>query len=403
MKRKNTKKSFMLVGAIFAVFFIGVIVSTSLVRANLHLDAVDLRERALCAFYAAETGIERSMGELRKQVNWDDGFGDISDESSYEVMRGSGENGEIRGYYAVEVVDGDMLNSWPTVWLRSVGKDADKRITRVIVSRIAIKNPTSFFTSTLGNLHIGSSANITGEIFARDVKFNTTHGSPPVNVNNNVYYTRNLTMNPGSVNVASDASIEQIAPITFTSVDLERYKSIAGQDQGQSISGGYSGSIDELTTENGLVFVDGDVHISGDSAKSMNIVSSGNIYIDGDVTCSEGAQIGLFAHNDVIIPENAPDDLSVEAFIVADGGVFKAEGAKNSKGTLNFTGAITARGKQGENAGSAIELNVYNVRNYTYNDELVTAGSIPFLPFIATLVDWCERSISDSFPPAPEE
>ena len=159
-----------------------------------------------------------------------------------------------------------------------------------------------------------------------------------------------------------------------------------------------------------IIFAEVDVHVTGNYAWSLLVVAKGNIIIDDNLTFANNPgspthpQIGLLADGDVVIPASAPGDLSVQAFVIADGdnpgsqGTFSADGAKFSKNSLNFEGAIATRGRGGR---SAIDLNVFRERNYLFDSTLSTNPSIPFSPFIANIIHWQEVSPFDPFPPAP--
>lgn len=406
------RKGFLLAASIFLVLFVAVVSSISFLRSDMELRDVDLRTDALSAFYAAETGLENTIFELRKDMNWRVGFNN-------EVLQWyQGETSEITGYYTVAVVDGEDVGRWDTVWVRSQGTDSRRNVTRTIFARVAVDSPAGFFTFSLGNLIIGSPADISGDVLARDVIFEVNKGLPdsainirgdsglPALYNGDVLYIRNIAGEKDpAVNVEGD--IQLIPPITFASVDLGRYRDILDTDaDGKPDAPGYhkgdvtySGEINwaNLGTNNGLVFAEGDINISGNVTQSVLIVAAGNINITDNITCEGGSQIGLFAHEDVLISDTAPAVVDVEAFIFADGGVFKAQGEKASKDTLNFTGAITVRGRETERTG--IDLNVYPFRNYKYNTGLVTNPTIPFMSFIANIIDWEEVPATALFPP----
>ena len=129
--------------------------------------------------------------------------------------------------------------------------------------------------------------------------------------------------------------------------------------------------------------------------------------IDGDIDAfvdplNPGApvpQLGLFAKQDVIIPDGvvgAGGDLTFEAVVVADGGgnsdgVFEAQSSV-ALGTLNFTGAVSVRG---ENDAISVDLNIFSTRDYAHQPNT----GIPFTPFIANKVSWQESNLSVVFPP----
>jgi len=423
------RKSFALILAILIMFFLATLLGVAFLRSNIQLREIEIRRASLYAFYAAESAIERAVFELRRDRNWRNGFGDENHPVSLTLA-----DGTVVGFYWIdadgaddtsgtpddEIQDGGAFGTWPqTLWVTAHGQDATRKITRIIRARIATQSPAEYFVSTPRDLVIGGGANITdSDLLGRNVVFQPT---APININGGkVYYIFNID-NEDDANVHVDADkdgveeetpddIQQVPPITFPSLDLSWYKSLFDFDgdgnpeefydldgDGTSEPTGYysssqtiSGTIDhDLPNYQGLIFVDGDAHISGNVTQSMHIVASGNIYIEGDITCSGTAQIGLSAKKDVIIPYSAGNpDIKIEAYIFADGGRFIAEKGINPKGTLTFKGAITVRGKEGES--TSVALNIYPHRNYRYDSDLSSNLTIPFISFIANIIEWEE-------------
>jgi len=388
------KKSFILLASVFLMIFLGIFIGISLLRSQMQMRLVQDRINFLYAFYAAETGLELSLAELRRDIGWRAGFTNQSLTSS---------QGNTLGYYDVAVgdVDGDGVDdsytqgSWIIVPLIGTGRNANRRITRQISAEAITQSPTFFFIFTLGDLRIGKGADIGSSVLARDIGFEPGQGT--ITVNGDVIYLRNLTgydpQNPQATpNITIQGDVYKGQPITFVGVDLQRYKTLA-QSGGRYIQGDFTItgdiSLQNLGTSNGLVYVEGDVYIEGDVKGSTLIVASGNIIITGNIEYkNSGIQIGLFAGNDVIIANQAPDSLTVEGFLLADGGTVKAEGRKGSKDTLDFHGAISVRGREGER--TVIDLNAYRHRNYTYDQRLYNNPQIPFMAYIADLRRWQE-------------
>lgn len=391
-------KGFILISSVFLVLFLGIIIGTSLIRSEIQLRQVDLRRASQDAFYAAESGVEKAIYELRNNPTWRNGFNDIASQCD----NGGGILKTV-GFYTVSVADGAPVNNMPTIWLLSQGQDSEKKVSRYIRARLSVENPATYFTSTMGDLILGSGATIGGNILGRDVIFEVNFALPPpqrnITVNGDVEYIRNIE-GEGNSEVSITGQILQRSPITFVSVDLARYRALA-QSMGGYINGDftYSGEINwgNLSTSNGLVFAEGDIYISGNVTESMHFVSAKDIYIEDDITCDSQVQIGLSAAGDVIIPGGSPSDITIDAFINANGGLFKAEGNKGSKNTLDFEGAIAVRGKSGER--TAVDLNVFSVRNYTYDTSLGNNLQIPFMSFMANIFSWEEVGPNAIIPP----
>ncbi|MCM8827456.1 MAG: hypothetical protein NC904_08095 [Candidatus Omnitrophica bacterium] len=387
------KKSFSLLAGIFIMFFLTIFISVALVRSNLQLRVVESRRASLEAFYRAEAGIERAVFELRRDTDWSGGEFNIGEEKSYSV--------EV---YPV-IIEGGRKQ----VWVRSIGESTNEllntNVQRILLAKIELINPANFFISTLGDLRISSGAHIQGDLLGRDLIFSINYSAPLdgryIRVEGDILYTRNLTIDEKYVSYEHKILT---SPPVFTSVDLNRYREIAKSD-GRYISGtfNYSGTINRanLESNNGVLFAEGDIHISGEVKESFLIVSGGNIYIDDNIVCSGSTQIGLLAKEDVIVPVSAPDNITIEAFIIADGGIFKAEKGDSAKNEFNFKGAVSVRGKLGVDTAISI-MPAYSKRNYIYNGELVTNREIPFLPFMASILEWREVSATEPFPPEEE-
>lgn len=426
------RKAYLLILSIFIVLFFGILLSIAFLRVNMQFRYVELKKASVSAFYAAEVGIERAIDALRKNGDWQSftGFGDSNSPVVLTVQQGG--NSIITGYYWIDrdgpnnslndddddVKNGGSFMSWPsTVWVRSHGQDPHRRITRTICARIAVQSPTEYFLSTPGDLTIKGGANINADILCKNVKFSPA--GTPITVNGVVYYIVNLDINwndPITITCQDGSGqdcVVELPSITFASLDMDWYRTQA-QAGGIYIHGDfeYNGDISwtdlasaassaggSINGNNGLIFVDGDVKIQGTIKEPIHIVSAQNIYVTGDIvkdSQAQNPQLGLSAKKDVIIPQQAPSSLTIEAFIYADGGSFYAEGSKYTKGNLNFSGAMSVRGSS---YGSAVDLNVYQNRNYNYDTNLKTNLHIPFISYIANLIQWKELKATDSFPP----
>lgn len=409
------KRGFILIGSIFLVLFLNIFLSISLYRSHLQLRSIDLKRASLYAFYAAEAGIDDAIFELRNNLNWPlvptDANGNRAGFTNKPLIWQEGTpQQENIGSYSVTVKPGLLFNNIPTVWLESSGQNTgnlgDPIITRRIQTRVTIQNPANFFTSTVGSLVFASGAVVgtpanPANVLARDITFNVNTALPVgdprrrITVNGNVEYIRNLNGYPDPDVTVSDN--EQRSPITFVGVDLNRYRNFA-QASGRYIPSDFviSGDIDwgSLATGNGLVFVEGNVHIQGTVKQSIHIVAAGNIYIDGNIEYDTAVpirpQIGLSASGDVIIPASSPNNMNVDALIIADGGTFQAEYAGVPKGTLNFEGVIAVRGS---GTDTAISLNVFSNRNLVYDAALNNSPTVPFMGSLVNIIQWQDMDL----------
>lgn len=397
---------FTLLASVILTLFLGIFIGSAFLSMGMQLKESDHRINVHDAFYTAEAGLEYAVFMLRQESNWRPAANFTDD-----LRRDPADPNTVIGTYGLQIAEAPPYRGWPSVWVRSNGVERFKQVNRTILARVIIQSPTNYLVFTLGGLVIRSGAQYEYDLLARDVDFQVDHALPAgpthdITIDGKVSYMREVRSNVDITNPDNGVTITkgtQLSPaITFTGVDLDYYRKLA-KAAGNYISTGYthSGGMDRnsLESSNGVVFVEGDLHIHGTYDDNMVFVAAGNIYIDGNIDSggSDGQepQIGLLAAKDVIIPGSAPSDLNLEAFVLADGGSFVAEKSA-AKNNLNFKGAMAVRGKS---SGLAIDLNAYQTRNYDYNNKF-TSSSIPFLPSIANIVKWQEVSPHDSFPPA---
>lgn len=449
------KRGFVLLAAIFLVLFLGIFLSISLVRSNLQLRMMHSRRASLYAFYAAEAGIDQALYELRRDINWSAGFNDVP-----LVWQRQGEAPETIGFYSVQVGPQILVGSLPGRWIRSIGQDApfatgDPRLIdpgRVIFARIVLLSPLDFFASTPGDLRLGSNTTINGNIMGKNLVFDVTPTAPvgerEITVNGYARYDRVSGGHPGYPDpdgyVVVSGGVIEGDPITYVGIDHVTYLDMAQNQNNRYIPSGSAvlqpadathprpylrieGNIDRtnLATANGLLYVDADVDVSGDVTESVHIVSTGNIYISGNIHCIQSPttgiepQIGLSASTNVYVSSSAPSSgFEIQAYIMADGmitdidgsgnitstadpagGKFWTQGGANSKDTIEVDGVIVVRGVTDPNS-SSIALNTYRDRTYSYNPALRTNLTIPYLTSPYSRVDnWREVSPTEPFPP----
>lgn len=405
-ERTRRDGGFTLLASVVLTLFLGVLIGSAFMSMNMQLKESDQRIQSHDAFYTAEAGLEYAVFMLRQNSTWRP-----SPSLTGELRSDPADAATAIGTYTVRVEDADVYNGWPSVWVRSDGIDRLNQVPRTILARVIIQSPTNYLTFTLGDLVIRSGAQYDYDLLARDVDFQVDTALPSgpahdISIDGRLSYMRAVRSNVDINNPANGVVVTggtHLSPsITFTGVDLDYYRNLASAAGNRVNSNyNYSGQVDRtsLSSNNGVVFVEGDLHLSGTYTENMVFVATGNIYIDGNITSGgltdPKPQIGLLSAHDVIIPSSAPNNLNIEAFILADGGSFTAEKTV-SKNTLNFNGAMAVRGKS---SGLGIDLNAYQIRNYSYNNDF-TSSSIPFLPSIANVVKWSEISPHDSFPPS---
>lgn len=413
-----------LISSVFIALFLSILAGAAFMSSQMQLSMVEQKRSVQEAFYAAESGIERSVFELRRNPAWvpgQDGFAAIENARLNTV---AGDDNSTIGFYSVKVVDGGFVsNLGQSRWVQSIGRDAFNHLTRVIVARILVDDLTRFIVSTPGNLKVKSGASIDADILGQNISFNINQSiiddaARGITVNGDILYINQI--NPNDPNADPDITISgdiiNYPSITFPGIDTAFYTQLA-QDlsplEGYHAQGNLNVDLSRLDQLNSdpnfkplIIYADGNITLHGEFPHSLVVVAGGNINIIGDILpdtsfgLPQMPQIGLFAKKDVIIPDgavNSGGDLSVEAFVMADGGgesdgVFSAQ-SSSTLGTFNFNGSIFVRAKSEE--VSAIDLNIFEQRNYTHNPNL----NVPFTPYIANIIEWKEANISDPFPP----
>ncbi len=412
---KNKNGAILLLSLIMTVF-LTLLLGAAMLRSNVQVREVTNRRQLQQAFYAAETGIDVAVFNLRENAAWRPGQGGIPAiiNEPFDVPI-AGVRQTI-GFYSIDVQTAPIFNGWNSCLITAEGQDSQHIITRRIQARVIVESPTRFLISTLGPLHFASGAVLDADTLARDVFFDInpalTAPQNEIHLNGDVFYINSATnATNAAVIFDSGKNIVRSAAITFAGVDTNRYQTLAQNFQISNTGLHYIGNLpvdlNNLSSLNPnpgkpfnprIIYATGDINISGQYSDSILIVAAKNIYIDGDVVAdtsvSTTPQIGLFAKGDVIIPTTtAPTGtLNIEAFVLADGGIpgsqgtFVAQGPKFSKGQLNFTGSISARGT----GPTAVDLNAFNTRVYNFNPDLNNNRTIPFTPFIVNIVEWQE-------------
>lgn len=405
LTKKNNEGGYLLIGCVFLVLFLSILIGSSMMRADSQLTEVDIKTAQLQSFYAAETGFDRAIYELRQDTTWRP---EDEDDNCQNVPITDGVTIKLYGHYSLEWAQAPDLGSWESLWLRSIGTDEFGKSPRSLLARVALADPAQFLVLSAGDIHVGSGADLDSDILGRNVYFdvNTTAADPAIDVNGDVYYLDSIYNEADSnVNYCADCTTSQSPSITFAGVDINRYSDLVDTliptGDGVRVAGGTHIDLSTYTADPApdVIYVEGDAYVSGTYDSSVLVVAEGDIYIEGDVVSQTDAsgdslyQIGLLADQDVYIDSSAPANLTIEAFIMADGegaseGVFNALGDKFSKGNLDFNGAISVRG-EGDNS---IDTNVYKTRNYSFNTALSTNSKIPYTPYIADIVEWSETN-----------
>lgn len=393
--------------SLLVTVFLSVLLGAAMLRSEVSVKEMMQRRQMQEAFYAAETGLETAIFNLRQNPTWQPGKGGIPEitDAAFDIVIAGVP--QTIGFYSITVKDAPDHEGWETKWIETTGKDSDKIITRKIKAQVIVESPAKFLISTMEDLHIQSGSHLNDLTLAKNVFFDVNKSLPTpdneIYVNNKILYMGTVTgeTNPAVI-YGDDGKVDTATAITFAGVDQSRYTTLARNLQERN-EGKYSAedlnvdlnNLDTLNPKPGekfspqIIYSEKDIHISGKFDNSILIVAAGNLYIDGNIEAKEvtpAPQIGLFAKGNVFIPSSAANDLKIEAFVLTEG-QFTAQGPKYSKGELTFKGSISAKGVSGS---TAVDLNVYKKRNYTFNPDLSLTRTIPFTPFIVNTIYWQE-------------
>lgn len=412
----SSRRGAVLIVSLLILVFLTILLGAAMLRSNMQIREVVNRRQVQEAFYAAEAGVNRAVFELRQNPVWRVLEPDLLDYTNIPLtVTVAGSEVTIGSYSILEVKDNTArFQGWDTVWVTVRGRDADNDLSRTIKALVIVDNPTRFLISTLGLLQITSGSTLNADVLANTINFAVNDSLPApaneIHMGGEVLY---ITSVANANNPAVFFSPDHPAPvrtssITFPGVVLDKYLGIANDLLPQNLSYVHSSTsrldvdlsnLDSLGPggepfQPRIIYAAGDVYLSGEYDHSLTVVAGGNIYITGSVEPTGAGsptrpQIGLFAKRDVLIPQNVvtnEGNINIEAFVLADGGAFIAQGPKFSQGTLNFNGAIFVRGR----GTTGVDLNVFRNRVYNYNPNLNTNRSIPFLPFIVNIVQWQE-------------
>lgn len=412
-KGHNDRGAILLMSVLVLVF-LSILMGAAMQRVMVQIKEVDSRRVLQEAFYAAEAGVDHAVNELRIDSRWKPGESGYAEVVNRPLEITTGTATRQIGFYTLTVVNAEDYRGWETRMITSIGRDAQQRVSRTIQARVIVESPSRFLISTLGTQRIVSGARLDGDILADELYFDvnsaiTNDDKRKIIIDGDALYLQKAVFN-GNPTLTSHPdvqydSLEKAPNITFPGVDILRYEELArtssASHEGYHTNGALHVNLGSLDSLPGvrvspfrpkIIFARGDIHITGGSYdSSVLVVSTGNIYIETNVyppvnrDAPSAPQIGLFAAQDVIIPDNAGQDMDIQAFIMA-GRNLKAEGTTGTRGELKFTGAMSVRG----DTTNAINLSAFLERQYEHNPYLIENRSIPYSPFIVNIIQWQE-------------
>ena len=431
LKQLKNNTGYALLISLIVTLVLTFIMGAASMRSHIQLAQTNQRQAVQEAFYAADSGIERAVYELRNNPLWSPGENSQPPLVDVRLNRVIDDDTTTIGFYSLETADGAILENFgETKWIKSIGRDSFNKMTRVIMARALIDNPARFIITTPETIKLKSGAVVNSDILGNKVQFDINTGLPPedrgILVDGDVLYISELNPTDPEANpdITINGDIQEYPSVTLPGVDLPHYQNIAQSHeplQGYFTDGNLTIDLSNLNSLNPdanfeplIIYAEGDVTISGQYPHSILIVAGGNIYIDGDIEADPNHGLalrpdtGIIAKKYVIIADGAASpgaDLTIsDAMIMADGGD-EAKGrfysqSTSALGDLNFRGSISVKGEKDneDDPDEAIDLNVFATRNYEHDPNL----KVPFGPFIVKIIEWKMTTLQEPFPPVEE-
>ena len=347
---KNKKKrGFLLILTLFSTFLIMAFLGAFLVIVTSGLRQATRAIESTRAYYVADAGLADALMQLRAAAFFPAAF--TANNASYPV----GPN-NLNGSYAVTVTTNGA--AWPTYTLASAGVFGNARKTLTLrvkatsysrwnyLSQTEI-NPswgTLWWTSAMysegpihtnGQFNIWGSPTYNGPVSQVSSTINYGQGGPPAD---NPNFQNGFTPNASAITFPTDL---------VTSV-----KNGAAQAQGLSLSGAtivalVSDGTMKVTNSaknwnaksmaiptNGALYVNnGDVTVQGTLKGQLTIATNQNVWISNHIryntdprtTPTSTDLLGLVASSDVTVKQTAPNNLEIDAYVVALNGAFQLE------------------------------------------------------------------------------
>lgn len=420
----KNQKGIILITA-YLVIVVLLILGSSFVTRSLSERRISEREKSsIQTFYLAEAGFERGMDWLRAQPNPPEGT-DVFDPLGGTVTLGGGN-------YRITI---DPDDSNPGVFLKkysiiSTGSIGDT--TRGVVAEVQVDSfaryayftddehfrwgwwliPVWFVTGDYltgpvhsnSHFHIYGNPVFAGPVTTADDYIQYYQGGPPLDnpdfQQGIEFEVSSIQMPASTVDMETKASSGGLLLRGDTTVELQ-------SDGTMNVTNANEGWVNQNMSlpANGVLYVDdGSLNISGTlngqltAGSEENIVITDNILYNTDPRLDPTSQdvLGLVSEENVVISQNAPFDVEVDATIMALDDSFTVERwwQGPAKGTLTLYGGLIqgTRGPVGTFSGSTGEkLSGYS-KDYYYDFRLM-ANPPPFYPTTGdyVILSWREE------------
>ncbi|MDP3787562.1 MAG: hypothetical protein Q8R05_08505 [Candidatus Omnitrophota bacterium] len=410
------KKGFLLIFAYMVIAVLSVLLAALVARSIAEWRVAERDKNSTAAFYAAEAGIDYGLDWLRSQGNPPGGTAPFNLPAGPAIETGA---------YSVTI---DPDNANPTAYLKryqiiSTGQSGDT--TRVATyevkedtfARFAYLSDTEHFLRFIpvwfitgdqlsGPVHTNSHFHISGNPVFTDVvssvddAISYMHGGPP---NDNPSFQKGIKFGAPEIEMPSKALDLRTAAVQDGLHLTGPTTIVLNADGTMNVTNSHENWVNQNMPlpANGALFVTGaqggdNLWISGTLNGQLTVGTNRDLVITNNITYntnpvtnpSSTDMLGLIAEKDVIISQNAPSNLTIQASILALDDSFYVENWAGlpPKGKLNIYGGLIqdARGPIGLfNPATSTIISGYS-KNYVYDPRL---RNIP-PPFFPTTGDY---------------
>jgi hypothetical protein len=417
----RSKKGIILIAS-YLVIVILLIYSLIFVNRSISEKNITMRHKNLISiFYLAEAGLDRGLDWLRSQSSPPSGT------LAFDPLGGSQSLGE--GIYSVSIDPDDnnpgtTLKRYKIISTATIGDLTKQLINEVRVDSYArytwftdtehfrwygYRLPVWFVsgdhlegpTQTNGHFHINEDPVFAGNVKSSDnfiTFFNngnnidtTATSNPPYDVPD---FQQGISLGVDQIDMPSKALDLRTAAV-HDGLQLTGPTTIVLNSDGtMTVTNSHEKWTDEnmALPINGALFVDGgDVNVSGVLNGRLSIGTNRNIVVVNNITYADDPRthpasddmLGLIAEKDVVISQNAPYNVEVDASMLALGNSFLVENwwGIPVKGTLTLYGGIIQRerGPVGTfSSSTGQKLSGYS-KDYHYDTRLIDSPP-PFYP-----------------------
>ncbi|MBZ0165455.1 MAG: hypothetical protein K8I00_01520, partial [Candidatus Omnitrophica bacterium] len=178
--RKRSSQGYVLLTSLVVALFLTLLLGAAFMQATQQLQESDQRRAVQQAFYTAEAGVDRALFELRRDPDWKPGVNGVASIIAERLNIVLDDDATTVGFLTVDVADGpDLEDLGETRWVRSIGRDVDTDLERVILARVLIDDPSRFLLSTPGALRFKSGAQIDADVLGKDLYFDVNDTLAP--------------------------------------------------------------------------------------------------------------------------------------------------------------------------------------------------------------------------------